>query len=133
MSGPVREIERIVNYCDTDAGGVVYYARYLEFFEAGRMDYLHAIGCDPIECHRQGIFFAVREVHATYKASARLGHRLTVRSAVSETTRFHMTFHSEILDSSSGKVLVESDIKCVCVSPEGKLLRLPEAIARAQS
>ena len=130
MTYPTREIVHIVNYADTDAGGVVYYARYLEYLEAGRMEYLAAVGCDAVECHRQGIFFAVRELHIVYRASARLGDQLKVRSTVTERSRVHLTFHATIVDAASERVLIESDAKCVCIDPGGKLLRLPEQLAQ---
>ncbi len=129
MTYPTREVLHTVNYADTDAGGVVYYARYLEYLEAGRMEYLAAVGCDAVECHRQGIFFAVRELHIVYRASARLGDRLKVRSSITERSRVHLTFHATIVDAASERVLIESDAKCVCIDPEGKLLRLPEQLA----
>ena len=128
MAHPTREITHVANYADTDAGGVVYYARYLEYLEAGRMDYLAAIGCDPVECHQQGIFFAVRELHVVYKASARLGDQLIVCSTVTERSRVHLTFHTTILNAASGQVLVETDAKCVCIDARGKLLRLPRQL-----
>jgi len=129
MPYPTREIEHKVNYCDTDAGGVVYYGRYLEYFEAGRMEYLAAIGCDAVECHRQGVFFAVREVHATYRSSARLGDRLQIRSTVTQVTKYHMTFYAEVREADSDALLVEARIKCVCMNAAGKLLRLPAQLS----
>lgn len=131
MSDAVRDIQRTVNYADTDAGGVVYYARYLEYLEAGRMEYLAAVGCDAIECHRQGIFFAVRELHVVYRASARLGDRLKVLTSVTEHSRVQVNFHAAILDTASERILIESDAKCVCINPAGKLLRLPKQLTRA--
>jgi len=131
MSCPVYESRHTINYADTDAGGVVYYARYLEYLEAGRMEYLAAVGCDAVECHRQGIFFAVRELHVIYRASARLGDRLKVLTSVTEHSRVHVTFHAAILDTASEQILIESDAKCVCINPEGKLLRLPKQLTRA--
>ena len=131
MTHPTHETLRIVNYADTDAGGVVYYARYLEYLEAGRMEYLAAVGCDAVECDRQGIFFAVRELHVVYRASARLGDRLKVLTTAAEHSRVHVTFHAAIVDTASNRLLIESDAKCVCIDPEGKLLRLPKQLAAA--
>lgn len=131
MAHPTHETLRTVNYADTDAGGVVYYARYLEYLEAGRMEYLAAVGCDAVECHRQGIFFAVRELHVVYRASARLGDRLKVLTTATEHSRVHVTFHAAIVDAASGRLLIESDAKCVCIDPGGKLLRLPKPLTAA--
>lgn len=128
MEYPIRTLTQVVNYADTDAGGVVYYARYLEYLEAGRMEYLQAVGCDAVACHREGIFFSVREVHIIYKSPARLGDRLRIHSGISEMTRYHMTFHSTIEDTATGRLLLEADVKCVCMSPEGKLLRIPRQL-----
>jgi len=127
---PEHSIEVAVNYADTDAGGVVYYARYLEYLEAGRMQYLAAIGCDAATAHHDGVMFTVREVHALYKAPARLGDRLVVKNRVTEMSKIHFTFHSEIVQEHSGQILVVADIKCVCVTREGKLMPVPDVVKK---
>ena len=72
-----------VYYEDTDAGGVVYYANYLKFFERARTELLRACGigqADLLADERIG--FVVRKLDIDYHASARLDDELTVITEV---------------------------------------------------
>lgn len=131
MKSGASEILRRVDYADTDAGGVVYYGRYLEFLESGRMEHMRQAGCDPVEKHNEGCFFAVREIQATYRSSARLGDLLRVRSCITEISRVTMTFESAIERIADNRLILESVVKCVCVDPSGRLLSLPEDLVEA--
>ena len=64
---------------DTDAGGIVFYANYLKFFERARTEWLRALG------HRQqamvdatGCMFVVQETSVRYIKPARLDDNLAV-------------------------------------------------------
>ena len=58
---------------DTDAGGVVFYANYLKFFERARTEWLRSLGVQQgILQADDGVLFVVAEVHVRYVASARL-------------------------------------------------------------
>ena len=62
-----------VYYEDTDAGGIVYYANYLKFFERARTEWLRAIGVGQHELlHSEDAMFVVKSVSADYHAPAKL-------------------------------------------------------------
>ena len=64
---------------DTDAGGVVYYANYLKFFERARTEWLRAIGVEQDTVLAQtGAAFMVADVQLRYLAPARLDDLITV-------------------------------------------------------
>ena len=66
-----------VYYEDTDAGGVVYYANYLRYFERARTEWLRAIGFEQSEILKtHGIAFAARSAQVDYLKPARLDDRL---------------------------------------------------------
>ncbi len=70
---------------DTDAGGVVYYANYLKFFERARTEWLRSLGIEQGALQAQdGVLFVVAEVNVRYLASARLDDLLTVDVQVVE-------------------------------------------------
>jgi acyl-CoA thioester hydrolase len=76
FSWPVR-----VYYEDTDAGGVVYYANYLRFFERARTEWLRAIGFEQqLLRNEDGIVFAVRHVEIDYLKPAVLDDALQVEA-----------------------------------------------------
>ena len=74
-----------VYYEDTDAGGVVYYANYLRFFERARTEMLRASGFEQdqlIDQHQ--IVFAVRSIEVDYLLPARFNQSLLVNVEISQ-------------------------------------------------
>ena len=67
-----------VYYEDTDAGGIVYYANYLKFFERSRSDWLRALGVDHQRLAALGTALVVRSCSIEYHRPARLDDLLAV-------------------------------------------------------
>jgi acyl-CoA thioester hydrolase len=68
---------------DTDAGGVVFYANYLKFFERARTEWLRSLGVGQQALRAQtGAIFVVTDTNVRYRAPARLDDMLDVTVAV---------------------------------------------------
>ena len=68
-----------VYYEDTDAGGVVYYANYLKFFERARTDFLRSIGISQNELSKsEKLLFVVKKCEVEYLYSVKLDDVLSV-------------------------------------------------------
>jgi acyl-CoA thioester hydrolase len=86
-----------IYYEDTDAGGVVYYANYLKFFERCRTEWLRAIGHQQADLLRDpGIAFVVRSVSIEYLKPARLDDQLVVGLEVEKISRAQIFFRQHI-------------------------------------
>jgi acyl-CoA thioester hydrolase len=104
-----------VYYEDTDAGGVVYYANYLRFFERARTERLRAIGFEQDALRAEhGVLFAVRSAQADYLKPARFNDSLRVSAEISELRRASLSFHQEI--RRDGELLCEARIRIVCLT-----------------
>lgn len=80
FSFPVR-----VYYEDTDAGGVVYHARYLHFFERARTEYLRTLNfTQQTLLEEQQLAFVVKTLAIDYCVAAKLDDLLMVETEVSE-------------------------------------------------
>jgi acyl-CoA thioester hydrolase len=91
LGAPAFEMRVRVYYEDTDAGGIVYYANYLRYFERARTDWLRAIGAVHSELHAShGLVFVVRDLAVDYVAPARLDDELIVDVRVLEARRASM-------------------------------------------
>jgi acyl-CoA thioester hydrolase len=123
------DYERQVYYHDTDAGGVVYYGRYLDFLEEARTDLLARRGVDAARWHRQGIVFAVRECRLVYKRPARYGDRLRCATAVTRVTGVRIIMRQTVFRKNTDELLLEAEVHLVCVSPEFSLTAIPREIA----
>src|SRR3546814_6175927 len=72
-----------VYYEDTDAGGVMYYANYLKFFERGRTEWLRRLGVDQSRlAEKEKRIFVVKNVEIQYRKPARLDDLLAIHSKI---------------------------------------------------
>jgi acyl-CoA thioester hydrolase len=130
MSEPrTRHISSLrVYWEDTDAGGVVYHANYLKFFERARTDWLRALGVGQerllAESNR---VFVVAQVALRYLAPARLDDMVDVSVALAALGGASL----ELLQRATrdGLLLVEGSVRIGCVEA-GTLRprRIPNAI-----
>jgi acyl-CoA thioester hydrolase len=103
-----------VYYEDTDAGGVVFYANYLKFFERSRTEMLRALGYEQDELRiTEGIIFVVRSVQVDYLSPARFNDQLQVSAQVMLARKASLTF--EQLITRNEDVLCSSVIRIACL------------------
>jgi len=121
-----------VLYGDTDAGGVVYNANFLRYFEIGRTELMREHVCSYSEIERLGFVLPVIECWARYKAPAFYDDLLTVETTVAEVSKLKCKFAYRVVrqetDKSRPKLLVKGYSVHAAVTKEGKLTRLPDEI-----
>lgn len=95
---------------DTDAGGIVFYANYLKFFERARTEWLRSLGIQQQQLKETtGGMFVVAETSIKYLRPARLDDELIVTARLQETGRASMTIVQQVL--LKGTVLCEGKIR----------------------
>jgi acyl-CoA thioester hydrolase len=83
---------------DTDAGGIVFYANYLKFFERARTEWLRALGLNQQRLREQtGGMFVVADAAIQYHRPARLDDELIVTAALHEKGRSSLTIVQQAL------------------------------------
>ncbi len=109
FSWPVR-----VYYEDTDAGGVVFYANYLKFFERARTEYLRAEGFEQDQLMTEaGVIFVVRSVQVDYLKPARFNDLLQVTAEVTQAKKTSFMFKQQITRENT--LLCQGDIRIACL------------------
>ena len=83
-----------VYYEDTDAGGIVYHTRYINFCERARSEIFFNNGMLPTGGEKSG--FVVRKIDADFLGSAKLGDLLEVKSRLVELKRSSTTLLQEV-------------------------------------
>ena len=117
-------------YADTDAEGVVYYARYLEWLEKGRTEYLRDAGYTVNQLKQDGVLFAVRNVNLDYLQPGRYDDDLRVRTSVVESKGSRIVFAQEVVNVQTGQVLVSGQILLITLAVNTfKPRRVPEGLA----
>lgn len=100
---------------DTDAGGVVFYANYLKFFERGRTEWLRALGYGQEAMRRDdGAMFVVTETSVRYRQPARLDDAVVVTVQVAQAGRASLVLDQQALRD-DGTLLAEGRIRIGCV------------------
>jgi len=115
-----------VYYEDTDAGGVVYHANYLRFFERARTDMLGLLGADlgaALAAGEGG--YVVTEANVKYRLPAKLGDGLIVISFLEELRAASCVVHQTV--RRNGQVLVEGRITVAFIGADGRPRRQPAA------
>jgi acyl-CoA thioester hydrolase len=99
---------------DTDAGGIVFYANHLKFFERARTEWLRSLGVGQQRLREEtGAMFVVLETNVSYLRPARLDEELTVTVALAETGRSALVLRQEALRD--GEPLARGQIRIACV------------------
>jgi acyl-CoA thioester hydrolase len=117
-----------VIYGDTDQMGVVYYANYLRFFEAGRNEFIRAKGLRYRDFEASyKLMLPVTEASVRYLQPARYDDLLSVETSLEELRRVSATFAYRLVRE-DGVLLVTGRTVHACIDLEGKLRRLPETL-----
>lgn len=100
---------------DTDAGGIVFYANYLKFFERARTEWLRSLGVQQQRLREEtGGMFVVSGTELRYHRPARLDDLLQVTARVGELGRASMTLQQEAWLTQDGQrtaLLCEGSIR----------------------
>ena len=116
-----------VYYEDTDAGGVVYYGKYLNFLERARTEAITNIGLSNKKIKEDfGALIVVKSFNIEYKKSAHLEDELNIRSFVKSVTK--TTFQMKQIITRKKILITESCVHLVFVNYLGKPIRIPNII-----
>ena len=123
FSWPVR-----VYFQDTDAGGVVYHASYVNFMERARTEWLRSHGYSNAGLMKEfGVLFVVRSMKLDYLRPALLDDMLEVTAKVVEIGRSRLNLLQTV--RRADELLTEGEVHLVCVSRETfKPVSVPEAL-----
>ena len=116
-----------VYYADTDFSGVVYHARYLEFLERGRSDFLRLAGVHHTELADgklgEKIVWVVRRMEIDFRAPARIDDILTIETRTEKVSGARIFMAQKL--SRGEDLLVEARVEAAIVSESGKPRRFP--------
>ena len=117
-----------VYYADTDFSGVVYHARYLEFFERGRSDYLRLAGVHHTELHQgkhgERIVWVVRRMEIDFRAPARMDDILTIDTRTDDISGARIFMAQQLKRGQD--VLVEAKVEAAIIGESGRPKRFPK-------
>ena len=121
-----------VYYEDTDAGGIVYHANYLKFFDRGRVESLKALGFEVVSLWTESqIQFAVHSAALEFLQPARLGQLLYVVSEIDNVGHASIMFNQQICkETAHGPVICRAKIRIACLNNDHRPTGMPERVKK---
>ncbi|UCN01368.1 YbgC/FadM family acyl-CoA thioesterase [Sulfurimonas sp. SWIR-19] len=111
-----------VYYEDTDAGGVVYHSKYLNFCERARSNIFFQQNHTPME---NGFHFVVKKLTANFLFSAKLGDSVKVETYVTEIKKASLVMKQVMYLNHNDKKLFEMEVLLACLH-EDKVSKIPD-------
>ena len=123
FSWPVR-----VYFQDTDAGGVVYHASYVNFMERARTEWLRGHGYSNAGLMKEfGMVFVVRSLKMDYLKPALLDDMLEITAQIKDLGRSRITLLQTV--RRGDELLNQAEVHLVCVSLDSfKPVSVPEVL-----
>jgi len=116
-----------VYFEDTDAGGVVYHSRYLNFFERARTELLRAMGISQTDLRdKHGLIWVVLDINVKFRKAAQLDDELLVSAELEWVKGVRQGFSQVITRISDGVVVASAELSAVMLHADSlKPARMP--------
>lgn len=98
-----------VRYAETDRMGIVHHSNYPVWFEAGRTDFIKALGMPYSEVESKGFLLPLIELKCFFKGAARYEDEITVRTGLRKATYTRVAFCYEILKNNGAECITEGE------------------------
>ena len=138
LDGDVHYYPLLVQFEDTDAGGIVYHANYLSFAERGRSGWLRVIGISQGKnLYENKVGFVVRRATLDYVRPAKLGDEIIIETRLKELGKARLVAsqivrapHNKGDKDSVGHIFANVEVEIVMVNEAGRPIRFsPELVA----
>ena len=117
-----------VYYEDTDAGGIVYYARYLNFIERARTEMIY----DHLKLNHARLkkeynaVFVVRECNIKYHKSANFEDQLVIQTHVIKKTPVRLNLKQQVIRAD--EILVTAEVELAVIDSNGSISKLSQKL-----
>lgn len=113
-----------IYYQDTDAGGIVYHSKYLDFAERARSELLVDMGLSNKKLIDEGVAFVLSNASINYKSPAALDDVVRVETTVLELKNASLTMQHKFMVDDKEKVVIE--LKLAVINPKDlRPIRMP--------
>ncbi|MGC6537248.1 MAG: YbgC/FadM family acyl-CoA thioesterase [Candidatus Puniceispirillaceae bacterium] len=135
LDGDTHYFALIALFEDTDAGGIVYHANYLNYAERARSGWLRLVGVSQAEqLYENKHGFVVRKADISYISPAKLMDEIIVETTLLHASRARMSARQIIRKAEAGKkisdchIFATVDVEIVMVNEAGRPSRMPPDI-----
>ena len=119
----------IVQYEDTDTGGIVYHSNYLNYAERGRSAFLRCLGINlDTYLKNEGRTFLISRVEVDYLTSARLNNHLYVETSFVKFGKIRLKLEQNIKNQKNGHIFARLQVHAVWVDLKKGVKRMPKLL-----
>ena len=111
---------------DTDCYGIVNHAKFINFLERARTEYLQHIGFSLETYRQQGIYFVIKHIDIDYQRPILLGDKIDVHAQLLKAKRASMIFSQAI--TRRDELLCQARVIIVCINDKVKPIAIPPAL-----
>ncbi|MFW5825337.1 MAG: tol-pal system-associated acyl-CoA thioesterase [Marinobacter sp.] len=116
---------------DTDAGGIVFHARYLHYMERARTEWVRHRGVGLRSGLSDNISYVVQKLSIHYTAPAYLDDELQVTAELVDAGRVWMEFDQQVIRQGEQRPLARATVRVACIALDsGRPRRLPDDLSR---
>lgn len=117
-----------VRYADTDHFGVVYYARYLNWLEAGRTEILRDNGISYADYEKKDMFAPVVKLEIEYKNPIRYDEIAVIETKIEKIGNSSVEFSYKITRESDNMLIATAKTVNVFITKKGEKVRVPDEV-----
>jgi acyl-CoA thioester hydrolase len=116
-----------IYYEDTDAGGIVYHSKYLNFAERARAEFLRSISLEQTYIkEKYQIQFVVKNLKVSYLSSCKLDDQINLVTDLELINRAKICFRHIFYEDK--KEISKIQVTVCCLSNTGKVARMPKSL-----
>ena len=117
-----------VYYEDTDAGGIVYYAKYLNFIERARTEMIYEyLKLNHASLKKEyNAIFVVRECNIKYHKSANFEDQLEIHTHVTKKTPVRLNLKQQV--TRADEILVTAEVELAVIDSNGSISKLSQEL-----
>ncbi len=118
-----------IYYEDTDAGGIVYYANYLKYFERARTEWIYALGFDHKKLNNLDTFIVVRSCYVDYDKPVKFEEEVKILTELSKISpvRINLIQSTKVGD----ELRVKAKVELAVIDHAGKPKKMPEELYKS--
>lgn len=124
MKNAITPYRRKVNYYETDRMNIVHHSNYIRYFEEARLDYLSQTVFNYGMLENEGYISPVLSCGCTYKAMARFGDTLVIKTSLTSVANVRYSFAYTVINEKTGELVAQGETSHCFLDQNGKIVSL---------
>ena len=115
-----------VYYHDIDKMGIVYYSRYLEYFEEARTELLYSLGLRVKDIEKKGLMLPVITCHCDYKKPGHFEESLFIQSFINQIPKAKLQINYVVKTIDANEIIANGYTSHAFINIDGRPIRAPK-------